>query len=521
MGLGGISMKKLLSVFAVFAFFSANAAEYIVKFKDASKLIRKSVNVKGIGNIAFTDVHEPGAIAKINLESKSASYEAQVIAKLLANPDIEYVTKSFKLRTNNQVDLSKLKEQWAIKKVQAEKAWNLAGNLGSKNVVVAVIDTGVDSKHESLRDNTVPGYDFKDNDNDPHDEADPNWQQTHKNPGHGTHCAGIVGATGVVQGGIVGLSPNVSIMPLRFLGVDGSGDLMAAIKSMDYAIDKKVDVVSASWGAEVPASQATPLIEAVKRVSDAGIIMVSAAGNGDRSGVGFSNDERDEYPANANFENTITVAASDENDAKTSFSNFGRKSVHVAAPGFKIMSTLPDNKYALLSGTSMATPLVAGLVALMKAQNKDLTGMQARSIMQQTGVKTAIETACNCRIDASAAIESLKNAKPVLVPYAYTLSPGSSVKFEVLNASGAVTYTSSNPQVAAIDGAGNLTASSEGETKVTATDADGNKLSSDSIFVWKRSESSGGAGGCPLGDPTLCDLLCKISPTLPWCKSTK
>jgi thermitase len=141
--------------------------------------------------------------------------------------------------------------------------------------------------------------------------------------------------------------------------------------------------------------------------------------------------------------------------------------------------------------------------------------------MQQTGVKTAIETACNCRIDASAAIESLKNAKPVLVPYAYTLSPGSSVKFEVLNASGAVTYTSSNPQVAAIDGAGNLTASSEGETKVTATDADGNKLSSDSIFVWKRSESSGGAGGCPLGDPTLCDLLCKISPTLPWCKSTK
>jgi thermitase len=311
-------------------------------------------------------------------------------------------------------------------------------------------------------------------------------------------------------------------MPLRFLGVDGSGDLMAAIKSMDYAIEKKVDVVSASWGAEVPASQATPLIEAVKRVSDAGIIMVSAAGNGDRSGVGFSNDERDEYPANANFENTITVAASDESDAKTSFSNFGRKSVHVAAPGFKIMSTLPDNKYALLSGTSMATPLVAGLVALMKAQNKNLTGMQARSIMQQTGVKTAIETACNCRIDASAAIESLKNAKPVLVPYAYTLSPGTSVKFEMLNANGAVSYTSSNPQVAAIDSAGNLTASSDGETKVTATDSAGTKLESDSIFVWKRSESTGGgAGGCPLGDPALCDLLCKISPTLPWCKSTK
>ena len=137
-------MKKLLSLFVVFAVFSANATEYIVKFKDASKLIRKSVNVKGIGNIAFTDIHEAGALAKINLEAKSAAYEAQVLSKLLANPDVEYVTKSFKLRTNNQVDLSKLKEQWAIKKVQAEKAWNLAGNTGSRNVVVAVIDTGVD-----------------------------------------------------------------------------------------------------------------------------------------------------------------------------------------------------------------------------------------------------------------------------------------------------------------------------------------------------------------------------------------
>ena len=515
-------MKKLLSLFVVFAVFSANATEYIVKFKDASKLVRKSVAVKGIGNIAFTDIHEPGSIAKINLEAKGAAYEAQVIAKLLANPDVEYVTKSFKLRTNDQVDVSKLKEQWAIKKVQAEKAWNLAGNFGSKNVVVAVIDTGVDSKHESLKDNAVQGYDFKDNDNDPNDEADPNWQQTHKNPGHGTHCAGIVGATGVVQGGVVGISPNVSIMPLRFIGIDGSGDLMSAIKAMDYAIEKKVDVISASWGAEVPASQATPLIEAVKRVSDAGVIMVSAAGNGDRSGVGFSNDLRDEYPANANFENTITVAASDESDAKTSFSNFGRKSVHVAAPGFKIMSTLPNNQYALLSGTSMATPLVAGLVALIKAQNKNLSGMQVRSILQQTGAKTAIETACNCRVDAGSAVETVKNAKPVLVPYAYTLSPGASVKFEVLNGNGAVTYTSSNPQVAAIDNAGNLTASSEGETKVTATDAAGNKLSSDSIFVWKRSESAGGGeGGCPLGNPALCEIICKISPTLPWCKSNK
>jgi thermitase len=363
----------------------------------------------------------------------------------------------------------------------------------------------------------VAGYDFKDNDNDPWDDYDPNWQTSRKNPGHGTHCAGIVGATGMVQGGVVGLSPMVSIMPIRFLDKNGSGDLMAGIKSIDYAIEKKADIISASWGAEVSASQAKPLIEAVQRASDAGVIFIAAAGNGDRSGVGYSNDTKAIYPANAVFENTITVAASDSADAKTGFSNFGRKSVHVAAPGGKIMSTLPDNKYHELSGTSMATPLVSGLVALLKAQNPSLTGMQVRSLIQQESTKVAIETACNCRVDAAASVSAALEAKPVLVPYAYTLAPESSVQFEVLNASGAVTYVSSDASIASFNNAGLLTGHKEGEVKVTATDSAGNVLKSESIFVWTRGGSAGGGGGCPLGDPAMCELLCAINPSLPWC----
>jgi thermitase len=508
-------MKKINSILATALFLSAviaSANEYIVKFKDSAITKQKSIAIKGLGRLPFVDTHEKAALAKVVLDQKSN--QALALATLMKHPSVEYVVESFELKTQGQIDLTTLKDQWAIKKVEAEQAWNLAGNIGSQSVTVAVIDTGVDYKHENLKANMVPGYDFKDNDNDPFDDYDPNWQTSRKNPGHGTHCAGIVGATGVVEGGVVGLSPNVSIMPLRFLGKDGSGDLMAGIKAIDYAIEKKADIISASWGAMVSASQAQPLIEAVKRASDAGVIFIAAAGNGDQTGNGFSNDTKGMYPANANYENTITVAASDQNDAKTTFSNFGRKSVHLAAPGFKIMSTLPDNKYELLSGTSMATPLVSGLVALLKAQNKNLTGMQARSLLQQTAVKTSIETACNCRVSASSSMDALLNNKAVLVPYAYTLAPNETVKFSVMNAIGTVTYTSSNPQVASFDANGTLTGLTEGEVTVTATDSAGTVLKSDSIFVWTRTSAG---GSCPLGDQALCDLMCQIMPDMPWC----
>lgn len=512
-------MKRLLLLTTIFAMYSASAAEYIIKFKNAAKLQQKALNVKGVGQLNYLDTHTAGSIAKVEISNKSKAATAKALAAIMKSPDVEYVVESFKLHTlEAPMDASRLKEQWANTKVEAQQAWALAGNQGSQGVTIAVIDTGVDYRHESLKDNMVPGYDFFENDNDPFDDYDPNWQTSRKNPGHGTHCAGTAGATGLVDQGVIGLSPKVSIMPLRFLNRDGSGDLMAGIKAIDYAIEKKVDVISASWGAQVSASQAQPLIDAVKRASDAGVLFVAAAGNGDQSGNGLNNDNVGMYPANANFENTITVAASDQADAKTTFSNFGRKSVHVAAPGLKIMSTLPDGNYNLLSGTSMATPLVSGLAALIKAQNKALTGMQISSIMQQTGNKAAIEVACNCRVNANASIDAVVNSKAVLVPYSYTLPAGSSVKFAMLNASGAVNFESSDAAVASFGADGTLTANKDGEVKVTATDATGTKLTSESVYVWTRSGGGGGGGeGCPLDDPAMCDILCQINPSFPWC----
>jgi thermitase len=334
------------------------------------------------------------------------------------------------------------------------------------------------------------------------------------NPGHGTHCAGIVGATGLVDGGVIGLSPEVSMMPLRFLGEDGSGDLNAGIKAIDYAIEKKVDIISASWGATIGRAQAQPLVDAVKRADDAGLIFIVAAANDGRN-----NDSTEVYPANSGFPNTISVAASGPNDEKPSWSNYGKRTVHVAAPGLNIMSSLPGNKYQNLSGTSMATPLVSGLVAFLKAQDKSLTGAQVRALLQLTGAKVQIETACNCRVDALSSVEMLLGNKMWITPAAGTLGVGETLKFEGTKGKAPFTFAVSNSSVGSIAADGTFTASAKGTTQVTVTDADGQTSTSLDIVVADKSATPppGGGGACPIGDQQMCDILCQIQPTLPFC----
>ncbi|MNS87220.1 Thermitase [compost metagenome] len=409
-----------------------------------------------------------------------------------------------------------MKDQWAIAKVQAEKAWKRAGNKGNRNVIVAVIDTGVDYRHKNLAPNMVQGYDFKENDNDPMDKT------SSANPGHGTHCAGAVGATGLVDGGIVGLAPEVSIMPLRFLGEDGSGDLNNAIKAIDYAVEKGAQVISASWGAAVSRSQAGPMLEAIKRADDKGVIFVAAAAND-----GKNNDSTEMYPANNGYPNSITVAASGSSDAKPSWSNYGTATVHVASPGENIMSTLPGDKYGNLSGTSMATPLVSGLVALLKAQDPSLTGSQIRAILQTTGAKVSIQTACNCRVDAYEAVETVMSKKMVVYPAAATFKSGETLALNILNGKAPFKFASSNASVATVADNGTLTAVGDGATTVTVTDAEGKTATSLNYNVGKRSSSPsepppgqdpGTPGECPLGDPQFCEIICQIKPDLPFCK---
>lgn len=504
----GLYTKLVGIVLSSLIFSHANAAEYLVKYRNLDALqFLNQLSISSAQQVKVMSHHAPGRLIKVDVAEKN---KARSLARILADKNVEYAVPNFRLKAfSAPVDTAALKEQYAIAKVNAEKAWQRAGNKGNRNVLVAVIDTGVDYRHQNLAPNSVPGYNFKDKNNDPMDKT------SAQNPGHGTHCAGIIGATGLVDGGIIGLSPEVSLMPLRFLGEDGSGSLEDGIKAIDYAIEKNAQVISASWGATVPRSQAQPLIEAVKRADDKGVIFIAAAAND-----GKNNDVTEVFPANANTPNSITVAASNSADAKPSWSNYGKATVHLASPGDAIMSTLPGNKYGNLSGTSMATPLVSGLVAFLKAQDPSLTGAQVRALLQTTGAKVSIETACNCRVDAFAAVDTLLNKNIWLVPAAATLAANDKLDMNVMNGVAPYKFESSNPAAATISDSGQITAVADGATTIKVTDSKGRVAQSLDINVGKKTDNGGGGGGggeCPLGDPQLCEILCGIMPDMPFC----
>lgn len=494
------------------------AAEYLVKMRNQYAIS----NFTTTTDYQIQEYHEPGQLMKVFIPDEK---KAKAVVSILSNPQVEYMVPNIRLhRFEASIQPENLKEQYALVRVKAKEAWAKAGNKGSKKVVVAVIDTGVDYRHRDLAPNMIPGYDFAGRDNDPMDET------SAQNPGHGTHCAGVIGSAGIMDNGMIGLSPEVTMMPLRFLDKNGGGDLNNGIRAIDYAIEKKVDVISASWGATVPRSTAAPLIEAVRRAEAAGIVFVVAAAND-----GKNNDRTDVFPANANLSNTISVAASNANDAKPSWSNFGRAMVHVSAPGEAIISTLPNNKHGNLSGTSMATPLVAGLVALVKAQNPDLSASEIRSLIQATGAKVSIQTACDCRIDAFEAMNTLIDQKMFVHPHAGTIGKGESLTFTGVFGQAPFSFVLSNPAVGAIDSQGVFTAQAEGETTVTVTDSRGVTATSYKIYVGQAPSSSPGnpgnpgnpgdpgnpgvPGECPLGDPMLCELACQFVPDLPWCQN--
>ena len=279
-------------------------------------------------------------------------------------------------------------DQWALNNagqnggkqkadIGALQAW--AKTTGSKKVVIAVLDTGVDYTHNDLvtniwmRPDSLPAY--KDDDlgtiNDQYGfNADDNQSDPMDDNGHGTHCAGVIGAEGDNDEGIAGINWNVEIMPLKFLGRSGSGTTKNAIESINYAVERKkagvnIRVISASWGST---AYSKALEDAIRAAGEQGILFVAAAGND-----GTSNDKRPHYPSNYDLPNVISVAALDRSDNLASFSNFGVKTVHIAAPGKDILSTWLKDSYREASGTSMATPQVAGVAGLILAAEPNIT----------------------------------------------------------------------------------------------------------------------------------------------------
>ena len=280
------------------------------------------------------------------------------------------------------------KDQWALSNsgqnggkkdadIAAVKAW--LKTQGSGDVVVAVLDSGVDYTHPDLvsnmwlRPDDVPQYKDDElgsfNDLQGFNAAD-NLSDPMDDNGHGTHCSGIVGAEGDNDEGIAGINWKVKIMPLKFMGRGGFGTTKDAIEAINYAIDRKrngvnVRVINASWGSTL---YSKALEDAIRAAGEEGILFVAAAGN-----ATTDNDKRPHYPSNYKLPNVISVAALDRNDQLASFSNFGAKTVHIAAPGKDILSTWLNDGYREASGTSMATPYVAGVAALILASEPKLT----------------------------------------------------------------------------------------------------------------------------------------------------
>lgn len=280
-------------------------------------------------------------------------------------------------------DLAKL---YGLAKISAEDAW--LTTRGSANVVVADIDTGVDYNHKDLINNVwrnpneipgdgidndkngfvddVVGYDFRDKDARPFDDNQ-----------HGSHTSGTIAATGGNGVGISGVAQRSSIMVLRFLGgAQGSGTSEDAIRSIDYATANGAQIMSNSWGGG-GFSQA--LLDSIKKANDKGILFVAASGN-----ASANNDKTANYPSNYDVPNVLAVAATDSGDKMASFSNFGVTQVDLAAPGVNILSTVPGNRYAQFSGTSMATPHVAGAAALLLSAFPNMKATDLKAVLMES-----------------------------------------------------------------------------------------------------------------------------------------
>lgn len=398
--------------------------EVLVKFSDginaqAVNSALAQVGAQTIETLEFVGVHH----VKLNSGKsvKKAIEEFSALSNVVyAEPNYIYVTE----KTPNDPQYNQL---WGMNNtgqtggladadIDAPEAWDI--NTGNGEVIVGIIDTGIDFAHEDLAVNiyTNPGEDAWADPNDPTtgngQDDDGNgkvddWKgwnfinnsnNAYDDNMHGTHCAGSIGAVGNNNIGVVGVNWNVQLMPLKFLDSGGSGTSTNAIKAIEYAVTMGVHVLSNSWGG---GGFSTTMEDAIKKANAAGILFVAAAGND-----GTDNDLYPHYPSNYEVDNVVAVAASDHGDNRALWgsgggddgcgfvcsnamaavpgSNYGKTTVDIAAPGKEILSTVPGNSYGVLSGTSMATPHVAGGAALLLSLNPNLSISELKAALLNT-----------------------------------------------------------------------------------------------------------------------------------------
>jgi subtilisin family serine protease/subtilisin-like proprotein convertase family protein len=331
-----------------------DTSHVLVRWKDGLVHPSYGLGARPLGNGLFA----------VNIP-KTMSVEL-ALAAFRARPGLQFAQPDYRVTLDRTPDDPSAGSLWGLDAVSAPAAWNTG--TGTGRTIVAVIDSGIAYNHPDLKDNIwrnpgeiagngidddrdgfvddVVGWDFANGDSNPMDDN-----------GHGTHVAGTIGAVGDNGVGVAGVAWHTKVMALKFLDSSGSGYLSNAVRALNFAVAHGARVVNASFGGGgYDAAMATALANARAH----GVIVVAAAGND-----GTDNDANPVYPANYAGDNLVAVAATDRADKLASFSNYGRTTVDVAAPGVSIYSTLPNGKYGTYSGTSMATPHVAGAMALV------------------------------------------------------------------------------------------------------------------------------------------------------------
>jgi subtilisin family serine protease len=436
----------------------------------------------GLDQLREFDSTRPGIEGELQLVSIPAERTDAYISILSADPRVKYVEPNYVVSTDLVPNDPRFDDLWGLNNVgqtggtvdadvDAAEAWNLS--IGSTEIVVGVVDTGVDYTHSDLYlnvwlnqgeipdfsgqrpidtdgDGLVTFYDLNDPANSPFTRdinvsgyidagdllADPRWADGVDGPdpgsfvddlvgwdfanddndplddqGHGTHVSGTIGATGNNHVGVVGVNWRTQIMGLKFLSEGGAGTTADAISAIQYATQQGAQLTSNSWGG---GGFSAGLQNAISASAEADMLFVAAAGND-----GLDSDFTPSYPASYQLGNIIAVAATDHQDQLASFSNFGASSVDLGAPGVSVLSTTPNNSYSTFNGTSMATPHVSGTVALAWGVRPEATYQEVRAAVLE-GVDTVSSlggtVATGGRINALRAVQNVNpNAGKILL----------------------------------------------------------------------------------------------------------
>ncbi|HZV82805.1 MAG TPA: S8 family serine peptidase, partial [Geobacteraceae bacterium] len=414
-----------------------------------------------------------------HLKLKKGMSVEEAVKLYQADPDVEYAEPNFLYSIEGQPNDPRFGELWGLRNtgqtggtagadIKATAAWDIT--TGSSDVVVAIIDTGIDYTHPDLAPNiwVNAGIDAVNQDADPFDDH-----------GHGTHVAGTIGAVGNNGSGVAGINWNVKLTACKFLNASGSGSTDAAIQCLQYIKSLKdaganIVATNNSWGGGAYSQALYDAINAQRN-----ILFIASAGNSR-----IDADTVPQYPASYNLPNIISVAATDNNDKKAAFSNYGRRSVHVSAPGVKILSTLPAvnewnlvGGYGLLSGTSMAAPHVTGLAALIKAQDANRDWISIKNLLLAGGdnVSGVYErTITGRRINALGSLSCANKKVFSVLQYPATITVGtpatvSAMSINCESIAGPVTVTLSGGEVITLHDDGVAPDFAAGDGVFTAT----------------------------------------------------